>query len=220
MHRFIKYISIVYQSNTNHLTLNNISCKSLTYRATHSKSSRVCNSVWAGDCVCVCVLVLPFVAQSFMCVAHNNGGFSLFDVNFLFLLLLSQLLVLFLHLSLLERTIGDGASSGGRQGLAGTALRTLKFDKLMFALILCCNYFNNLHPAPTALAAAALDRRETKEQICFCRLPPNSWQTVAMSPPLPVRTRSRRRRRSTRTRHQSCANFSFVLSAPRIIIKC
>lgn len=139
------------------------------------------------------VLVLPFVAQSFMCVAHNNGGFSLFDVNFLFLLLLSQLLVLSLHLSLLERTIGGGDSSGGRQGLAGIPLRTLKFDKLMFAVILCCNYFNNLHPAPTAVAAAAHDRRETKDKICFCRLPPNSWQTVAMSPPLPVRTRSRRR---------------------------
>lgn len=70
------------------------------------------------------VLVLPFVAQSFMCVAHNNGGFSLFDVNFLFLLLLSQLLlVLFLHLSLLERTTGDG---GGRQGLAGVPAKNVK----------------------------------------------------------------------------------------------
>lgn len=100
--------------------------------------------------------------------------------------------MLSLHLSLLERTIGGGASSGGRQRLAGIPLRTLKFDKLMFALILCCNYFNNLHSAPTAVAAAH-DRRETKDKICFCRLPPNSWQTVAMSPPLPVRTRSRRR---------------------------
>lgn len=65
------------------------------------------------------VLVLPFVAESFMCVAHNNGGFSLFDVNFLFLLLLSQLLVLFLHLSLLESTTGDGESRLRSTGIGG-----------------------------------------------------------------------------------------------------
>lgn len=74
----------------------------------------------------MCVLPLPFVAQSFMCVAHNNGGFSLFDVNFLFLLLLSQLLVLFLHLSLLERTIGDGAEQRRSTGIGGHGAKNVK----------------------------------------------------------------------------------------------
>lgn len=148
-------------------------------------------------CVTVCVFVLPFVAQSFMCVAHNNGGFSLFDVNFLFLLLLSQLLlVLFLHLSLLERATGDGEVD---RDWRACPLRTLKFDKLMFALILCCNYFNNLHPAPTVPTSPLLlllttgGTRWAKSVFQIAR--PNSWQTVAMSPPLPVRRRGRGTRR-------------------------
>lgn len=70
-------------------------------------------------------------------------------------------------------------------------------------------------------------------EICFQIARPNSWQTEAMSPPLPVRTRGKSRsgsRNGSRRReeveekhtqkHQSCENFSLVLSAPRIIIKC
>lgn len=64
--------------------------------------------------------MLPFVAQSFMCVAHNNGGFSLFDVNFLFLLLLSQLL---LALKFIRKSNGGW---GGRQGLAGVPAKNVK----------------------------------------------------------------------------------------------
>lgn len=75
-------------------------------------------------------------------------------------------------------------------------LRTLKFDKLMFALILCCNYFNNLHPAPTTPTSPTGGTRWAKSVFQIAR--PNSWQTVAMSPPLPVRRRSRRRRRRGR----------------------
>jgi len=65
-----------------------------------------------------------------VCVAHNNGGFSLFDVNFLFLLLLSWLLLspaCNLHLSLLERT---------KATRKNTAEGVEFFDKLMFASIL------------------------------------------------------------------------------------
>lgn len=128
----------------------------------------------------------------------------------------------FLHLSLLERATGDGEVD---RDWRACPLRTLKFDKLMFALILCCNYFNNLHPAPTALTSPLLlmlllttgGTRWAKSVFQIAR--PNSWQTVAMSPPLPVRRRGRGTRRRGEE-HQSCENFSFVLSAPRIIIKC
>lgn len=72
-----------------------------------------------------------------MCVAHNNGGFSLFDVNFLFSPLLSWRLLspaCKLHLSLLE-----GTKATRKNTSKGVEI----FDKLMLASILLRR---NLHP--------------------------------------------------------------------------